>query len=643
MATRQYDFVSSIATGSAPSPSTPTNDTDVISKGYADDTYARRASWFDKSEDADAIRAILEADRADGQVVFNMGNNSFYRFDAASSAVDDGDTVLEPDAGTGRWLKITSSGAGGSGNSIIQEFHNQVSTFKAGEAIALNDAVCAEIHNGSGSDEYKLFKCDADLPYRSSFVGIAMNAASVTPEIDTYTISAAYVSGNSIPITINGRTYTVTYASSSDATLQSLATAIATDPDVASAVVTVVGGNQTGTDDRVITITSRGGLQLNISGTTITGGASQPNVTIQETQAAVQNSVAVKTHGPITGLTSLLTGQMYFLSTTAGAISTTPVGNQVSVGRAESTTVLFVDATEDSKFVKRWGSTELFIRSHGSSTGASAGGVSDVEHYNFSAWAAGTSQGTATYRAVCGGLMSFGGFFWINDGLNTSGSVQSLFAKYNKFTWASATNKGTNRSFQGGAAYNGFLTITGGTTTGAAANSQNTYDKYDNASWGTGTAWTQQLNGMGMFVYSGILHSIGGQDTGGTSIGTHYTKNTSDTNNTDTAFPAAGVTRPCALPSAGSKAIVLGVNGDGSTTGAQEWAGSWSAKTASYAQVTYYGQGGFFNSYALTLTNGGQTADGSSVINTSQTYNGTTFSSATSSSNSRGGGLAAVL
>lgn len=340
MATREYQFITGIETSTSPDPATPSADADIMTKGYADDNYAQFTSWGTKKTSNANIKAIAVADRADGQIVFNTASNVFYRFDSGSSATDDGDLVLQPDTGTGRWLKITSGG-NGSGDSLVYSLDSLVAGITAGESLTANDAICLSVHNGTGSNVYRIFKADADNGARRGFIGFAKSSVSVTPQITTYTINAAYVTGNSIPIEINGRSYTVSYASSSDATLQSLATAIATDPDVFSASVIVEGGNQTGTDDRVITITSRGGLSLNITGTTISGGASQPTVTMNTSQSASGNAVDIHNNGHLSGFTSISVGYPYYLSDTAGSVTASPSSdNPILVGYGSSSTTI---------------------------------------------------------------------------------------------------------------------------------------------------------------------------------------------------------------------------------------------------------------------------------------------------------------
>jgi hypothetical protein len=59
-----------------------------------------------------AIEAITASDRVDGMLVACIDDDTLWQFSAGSSATA-GATVLEPDAGTGRWLKVGDSSAAG--------------------------------------------------------------------------------------------------------------------------------------------------------------------------------------------------------------------------------------------------------------------------------------------------------------------------------------------------------------------------------------------------------------------------------------------------------------------------------------------------------------------------------------------------
>jgi len=121
--TREYQFVSGIEASVSPDPATPTADADTISKGFADDEYAKRVSWGADVADNAALKAIAsgttEGTRDDGQMRLNRGADALYQFDGASTAADDGDAVLEPDVGSGRWLKIGGAGTGATSAALV--------------------------------------------------------------------------------------------------------------------------------------------------------------------------------------------------------------------------------------------------------------------------------------------------------------------------------------------------------------------------------------------------------------------------------------------------------------------------------------------------------------------------------------------
>lgn len=104
MATRQYDFIVGPETSTLPSIGTPTGDDDLISKGYADSHYVQGTA---SEASIAAVKAIAEADRADGDMVLVRATNNVYRFDSASADAGDDNFVLTPDAGTGRWIRLT--------------------------------------------------------------------------------------------------------------------------------------------------------------------------------------------------------------------------------------------------------------------------------------------------------------------------------------------------------------------------------------------------------------------------------------------------------------------------------------------------------------------------------------------------------
>lgn len=98
------------------------------------------------------------------------------------------------------------------------------------------------------------------------------------PSIIKFTVSASFVTSNSIALSVDGVALSATaFTSTHAATMTALAAKIATAVTVASATVT-------GTNE--ITVTSLSGAGNVLSGFLVTGGASQPTATIVYTQYA---------------------------------------------------------------------------------------------------------------------------------------------------------------------------------------------------------------------------------------------------------------------------------------------------------------------------------------------------------------------
>ncbi len=641
MAIREYQFITGIETSTSPDPATPSADADIMTKGFADDTYAQFTSWGTKKTSNANIKAIAVADRSDGQVVFNTASNSFYRFDSDSSASDDGDTVLAPDTGTGRWLKISSGSS--SGDTLVEQLDSYNAGITAGEALSANDALCLQIHNGTGSNVYRYFKADADNGARMNFCGFAKSAVTVTPQITTYTLSAALVSGNVVPMTINSRPYSTTYASSSDATLQALATAISADPDVLSATVSVQGGNQTGTDDRTITITSRGGLSLNITGTTITGGASQATVTLSNTQTASGGAVDLHYIGPQSGFSSLEVGDLYWLSTTAGSI-TNAVPNPaqpIYVGQAISSTHLFVNP---NLFKTVFGTAALFMRSHGSSTGYDMStNTATTENFNFVTWSTQTSDSNSLGTMSLGDA-GLGGNLIAVDGYVSGVGTGSRTRIFNRSSWAAAGgNRTTAKSASSCAKLNGSLYFGKGVTDNSIATAVLTIDAFNGTTWTSAiTSFASTRISSGAFVVNNVW-SVFGADSSGGSTTTHETYN-GTTVSTATAVPFATNSwggSSSAPSSKGSTGCAYGA------TNSYTWDGSsWSSNIAvptgnnTGGGVNATPVGGF-NPSGNAYMNGG-CSSGNTTTNASYTHSGSAWATSVSSTSSRAGACGGV-
>lgn len=104
MATRQFDFIVGPETSTLPTIGVPSSDDDLISRGYADDRYTQGGEAV---ADITALKGIASGERRDGDFFVVKSTNNTYRFDSASSATGDDDFVIQPTAGTGRWIKIT--------------------------------------------------------------------------------------------------------------------------------------------------------------------------------------------------------------------------------------------------------------------------------------------------------------------------------------------------------------------------------------------------------------------------------------------------------------------------------------------------------------------------------------------------------
>lgn len=139
--------------------------------------------------------------------------------------------------------------------------------------------------------------------------------------VQTLTFSAATVTGNVINGSVNGVALApTTWATSDAATLAAVATLIAAQPGITSAVAA----------SPVITVTGNVGSLLTLSGFVVTAGASQPTVAVATTTAAVTFS---------TGLTAIqaVNNSWYGLAITN---HTDPVNLDVAAW-AEANAVLF--------------------------------------------------------------------------------------------------------------------------------------------------------------------------------------------------------------------------------------------------------------------------------------------------------------
>lgn len=548
-----------------------------------------------------------------------------------------GTAVVVNDAETGLALGTPAV------DNLTEAFASWVATLTAGEAITTNDAVCVALHNGTGSNVYRVFKCDSDLPDRRyNFAGFALASASVTPQIKTWTDQGALITNNVVSWSINGRAYSQTFSVDNDTTLAAIAVKIAADPDVQSAVVTDAGSN-----DRLITITSKGALSLNIPTPAVTAGVSQTTVVIAQTQAPVGGSVRIKCFGPLSGMSGLVVGNQYYLSGTAGAITNLPTdGAPIFVGQALSTTTLFVNKNSTNY---QFSTPVIFVRSHGGSTGITAANYQlDNEHFNFTSWSAGTSDAIARGRNQ-NGESSYAGFLRVIDGdeLAGSGNASLLHRQYNKSTWSTGTNRGTPNT--GG----GLGTLANVFYVGTGSNSNTNTGVVDTIDAFNGSTWTNDVTSLGnsvstpsCFVQGGKISFINGSSSGTGDRQLHNSYNgVTSTAETNIGTASEGQGGASAISSTG-----IALAGTSSTTMnySRSWNGSaWSsniatAATYANAQTTPNGPGiGFSSNDTKVYMNGGTTASTTST-NATQIYAGT-WASGTASSNSRAAPSGAVF
>lgn len=98
-----------------------------------------------------------------------------------------------------------------------------------------------------------------------------------TNGVYNWQISANFVTGNIVTFTINSTSYTVNFDTDTATTLRNIATKMSTNANVGSAF-------SNGTD--TITLNSKQGAALNIINNLVTGGSSQPTISVTTTVAA---------------------------------------------------------------------------------------------------------------------------------------------------------------------------------------------------------------------------------------------------------------------------------------------------------------------------------------------------------------------
>lgn len=543
---------------------------------------------------------------------------------APSLSGNAGNAVVVNDLETGFSLSSPSQAT------LTQSFSGMISSLTAGEGITANDAVCLALaKDASNNDIYKVFRCDDDLPDRRvNYLGFATATATVVAHTLTWTDSAALVASNVISYSINGRAYSTTFGTSNDVTLAAIATQIATDPDVQAAAAVDAGSN-----DRVINITGKGGLQINITGATVTLGASQATVTIATVQAPSGQNVRIRNFGILDAFTGLTTGARYYLSGTTGAITTLPpTANPIFVGQALSSTQLFVNTNALSY---QFSTPSVFVRSHGSSTNGDAAVTQDSEHFNFTSWITGISASAGSiWKGVTGGASQYNGNHVQLDGRRSDGALIAQFQYYNKAAWSTQTNRGTPLRHGVTGQLGTILFACKGKNSGGSAVA--TVDMWNGSAWSSGSSMAQNSDEAGGFVQGSLVHAAAG--SGGSN---HDAVNISGVTSALTAAPTAAYT------GASSSVGTNGYYASGSTTATYLWNGSaWGSSVVmpyiTNASSELHAASAYSSTVQLAAVNGGNTT-GTTIVNSTVTYNGTSWNSSTSSTNGRVSGYGSVV
>lgn len=517
---------------------------------------------------------------------------------------------------------------------LTEQFAADISSLTAGEAISAGDAVCLDLsRDASNLQIYRVYQTDSDLPNRrANFMGFATAAATVVAGTYTWTDSAALVASNVITWSINGRFYTQSFTTDNNTTLTAIASQISGDPEIQSAAVVGAGAN-----DRVINITSKGGLFINIVSPLVTGGASQATIVIANTQAPSGQSVQIRCFGPFT-TTGLTVGLDYYLSGTAGAITVTPSDtNPIFVGQALSSTVLFVNRNVGSF---QFSTPVIMIKSHGGSTGVTAANFQlTAERFNFTSWTTETADSAARGQ-LQGGNAAFlsNNTHLVIDGVNTAGSVAALTSVYNKSSWSAGATRGTALRAGGIGGMGSNFYAAKGSTNGAESGAVATLSAWNGTAWSGPGSFSNAAVYTAVMIQGSKVRSLGGSDTGSTARTYHDTYD-GGSFSTDTAYPESNSTLNGQPTTGGNGIILSGANASpGYSFSYNGTSFSSSAGVGYRYSVNTFdntGPSGSYNGGSLfNYINGGSSASTTSVTTTAK-YNGSTWSSDTASSTAR--------
>lgn len=148
MATRQYEFITGPETSTLPTVGTPTDDTDLITKGYADLNYMQgRLAVADLA----ALKALDVTTLSDKHALYVEGMNTLYAYDFDSVDAGDDNLVVQPTVGAGRYIKIRQGRTG----DLVGTSDTQTLTAKT---VLITDTNLSIL---DGGDPTKIIKFDA--------------------------------------------------------------------------------------------------------------------------------------------------------------------------------------------------------------------------------------------------------------------------------------------------------------------------------------------------------------------------------------------------------------------------------------------------------------------------------------------------
>jgi hypothetical protein len=97
--TREYDLDNGVETDDLPAAGTPSDDSDMLTLGYAKANFARSVA------DLAALKAITSAQRSAGVAVYVVSLDCWFIYNSSSTATSNDITIVTPTDTSGRWLR----------------------------------------------------------------------------------------------------------------------------------------------------------------------------------------------------------------------------------------------------------------------------------------------------------------------------------------------------------------------------------------------------------------------------------------------------------------------------------------------------------------------------------------------------------